>query len=398
MTETLSYLRKDFSILKNIIYFDNAATSLKPKQVIDKINQYYLESPANIHRGNHQLSIKASVVYEETHEKIANFIDAKPEEIIFTQNSTDAINQVMYLLNNSNYFKEKDEIIVSIMEHHANFVPWQYLAKKLNLVLKVVNIKEDYSLDLKDYKNKLSEKTKLVAITHVSNTIGVINNVKEITKLAKKQKALVLIDGSQAVPHMKVSFKDIGCDFYVFTGHKMLGPTGIGVLVGKKELLLKFEPFRFGGDMISEVNLERSLWNKLPLKYEAGTPNIAGAFGLSASVDYLQEIGFKKIYKNDQDLLKYCLKELEKNNIKTYKTKKQAPLVLFELEKTSCRELSSLLDVYANIATRAGVLCAQPLVSKINKEGVTRASFYLYNTFEEIDVLVKTLKKIKEIV
>ncbi len=398
MQERINLFRKDFSVLNKIIYFDNAATSLTPTQVVNKINDYYLNYSANVHRGNHQLSMKASVIYEQTHEDVAKFINADADEVVFTYNSTDAINQIMYMLYNSNYFKKNDEIIVTIMEHHANFVPWQYLSKKLGLVLKVVKITNDFLLDLDDLKEKLSEKTKLVAIAHVSNTIGTINPVKKITKLAKENNSLVVVDGSQAVPHMKVDFKEIGCDFYVFTCHKMLGPTGVGVLLGKKELLQKFEPVRFGGDMISDVNLKRSLWNKHPLKFEAGTPNIAGAFGVSAAIDYLEKVGLNNIHKHDQELLDYCFENLEKiNNITTYNNKdakKQAPIVLFSLKNILSRELSSLLDVYSNIATRAGVHCAQPLVSSLNKDGLSRASFYFYNSFEEIDVFIKTLKTI----
>jgi cysteine desulfurase / selenocysteine lyase len=399
MTEELSYLRKDFEILKKkIIYFDNAATTLKPNQVINKINEYYYQYPANIHRGNHQLSMKASIEYEKAHEITAKFVNAAPSEIVFTLNSTDAINQVMYSLYNSNYFKKNDEIIITIMEHHANLVPWQYLSQKLGLVLKFVIINKDYTFNIEDYKKKLTNKTKLVAVTHVSNTTGIITPIKEITKLAKQKKSLVLIDGSQAVPHMKINFKNIGCDFYVFTSHKMLGPTGVGVLVGSKKILSKLEPFRFGGDMISDVNLKRSLWNKLPLKYEAGTPNVAGVVGFSESIRYLEDVGFKKIQKNDQELLKYCLEKIKKiNNIKIYNNqdpKKQAPIVLFDLKNNGCKEVSSFLDVCSKIATRAGVHCAQPFVNSLNKKGLVRASFYLYNTFEEIDIFIKTLKKL----
>lgn len=403
MSENLLFLRKDFKILNtNLIYLDNAATSLKPRQVVEKINKYYNECPANIHRGNHQLSLKASVVYEEAHEKIAKFVNAKPKEVIFTLNSTDAINQVMYVLYNSSYFKKNDEIVVSIMEHHANFVPWQYLAKKLGLVIKVVSLKKDFTLDMEDYKKKLSKKTKLVAITHVSNTVGTINNVKEITTFAKKNNSLVLIDGSQAAPHLKINFKDINCDFYVFTGHKMLGPTGIGVLLAKEKLLSTLEPFRFGGDMISKVTINKSTWNDLPYKYEAGTPNIAGAFGLSAAVDYLKEVGLKNIHENDQQLLKYAFEKLEPiKNLKIYNNKspkKQAPIILFDLKNIGCRELSSSLDIYSNIATRAGVHCAQPFINTLNKDGLSRASLYFYNSYEEIDVLTETIKKIDKII
>jgi cysteine desulfurase/selenocysteine lyase len=407
MLDTLN-VRKDFPILnrtlennKKLIYFDNAATSLKPKLVIEAINNYYLNCPANVHRGNHKLSQKASIIYEETHDKVANFVNCKNNEVIFTLNSTDAINEVMYSLYNSNYFKKDDEIIVSLAEHHANLVPWQYLSKKLGLILKFINIKDDFTLDLEDFKNKITNKTKLVCISHISNTLGTINPIKDIGKITHNYNSLILVDCSQSAPHLKLDFKDLDADFIVFTAHKMLGPTGIGCLIAKEELLNKLEPFRFGGGMISNVTTTNSVWNKLPLKFEAGTPNIAGAFGLSAAIDYLSNIGLDNIYNKDKELLKYAIEKLDPiDNLSIYNIKdynKQAPILLLDLKGIDCRIFSTILDDEANIATRAGVHCAQPIINKYTKDGFTRVSFYFYNTFEEIDVLEKTIKKISNL-
>lgn len=394
-------LREDFPVLnKNIIYFDSAASSLKPTQVLHKIRLYYEELPVNVHRGIHKLSMKASVIYEEAHEKVADFIGSNKKEVIFTANSTDSINQVMYMLYNSDYFQEGDEILTTVQEHHVDIVPWQFISKKLNLKLKFVKLNNDFSLDVNDFKEKLSNKTKLVAIAHVSNTLGTIMPIKEITKLAHEVNSLVLIDGSQSIPHMKFNFKEVDCDFLAFTAHKMLGPTGIGCLIGKEELLNKFSPVRFGGDMISNVTFEKSEWNTLPYKFEAGTPNISGVFGLGAAIDYLNKVGLENIEKHDKQLLKYCynkikdIKNLEIINCKDLDN--QAPIILFRMKGILPVELSGLLDDISEIATRAGMHCAQPIVSSFDKNGLVRASFYFYNTFEEIDVFAETLQKISE--
>jgi len=395
----LKSLRNDFPVLnKNLIYFDNAASSLKPKQVLDKIKLYYEQYPVNVHRGIYKQSMKASVIYEETHDKVADFINSDREEVIFTANSTDSINQVMYMLYNSDYFQEGDEILTTVSEHHVDIVPWQFISKKLNLNLKFVKLNNDFSLDMNDFKEKLSNKTKLVAVAHVSNTLGTILPVKEITRLAHEVNSLVLIDGSQSVPHMKFNFKEVDCDFLAFTAHKMLGPTGIGCLIGKKKLLNKLSPVRFGGDMISNVTFEKSEWNSLPYKFEAGTPNISGAFGLGAAIDYLNKVGLDNIKNHDHRLLEYCynkiknIKNLEIINCKDLDN--QAPIVLFRMKGILPVELSGLLDDISGIATRAGMHCAQPIVSSLDKNGLVRASFYFYNTFEEIDVFAKTLEQI----
>lgn len=394
--------RKDFPILnlkKNkIIYFDNAASSLKPKQVIKAINNYYNDYPANVHRGIHRLSMQASIVYEKAHEDIASFFNCKKEEVIFTQNSTDAINLIMYSLYNSNYFKKGDEIITSIEEHHANFVPWQFLAKKLKLKLKFIKLTKDQKLDVLDLKKIITSKTKLVAIAHISNTLGVINLISEIIKIAHSKKSLVLVDGSQSAPHLKIDFERLDCDFFVATAHKMLGPTGIGCVIGKEKLLNKFEPFRFGGDIISNVTLKESKWNSLPYKFEAGTPNISGVFGFLEAVNYLKKVGVNNIYKHDKEILKYAYEKLKEiKNIIIYNCKdidNQIGIIIFNLKGIEAIELSALLDEISGVATRAGMHCAQPIIETFDRKGVVRASFYFYNTKKEVDVFVKTLKKI----
>ena len=398
----LDKYRTDFLVLKKnkIIYFDNAATSLKPRQVIENMNYYYENCPANIHRGIHQLSQEASVIYEETHEKLSKFFNCKPEEVILTNNSTDSLNQIMYMLYNSNYFKKGDEIITTVYEHHANIVPWQFLAKKLGLILKFVEINNDYTLDIEDLEKKITKKTKLITVAQISNTTGVIAPIKKISEIAKKNNCLFVIDGSQSAPHIKIDFKKLGADFFVCTAHKMLGPTGVGLLIGKKELLEKFSPVRFGGDMIKHVTFKNSTWNDLPYKFEAGTPNISGAFGFSSAVEYLEKVGLDNILKQDKKLLEYAINEILKiEDLVCYNPldiKKQGPTLLFNLKGINCRELSTLLDQTKNIATRAGMHCAEPIVSRFDKNGVTRASFYFYNTREEIDVFIDTLKFINK--
>jgi len=395
--------RLDFPILnktRKVIYFDNAATTLKPKQVIDAVNLYNQEYPANIHRGIHTLSMRASSIYEDTIDKVAKFVNASRKEVIFTNNSTDSINLVMQSLYFSDYFKEGDEIITTVMEHHANFVPWLFLAKKLKLKLNIINIKEDFTLNLDEFRKKLNKKTKLVAITHISNTIATKNPISEIIKLSHEVGSLVLIDGSQSAPHNKIDFKKLNPDFFVFTMHKMLGPTGVGVLVGKQDILERLSPTRFGGDMVSHVTLKEATWNELPYKFMGGTPNISGVFGVGASIDYLLKVGMNNIFEKDKRLFNYSIKRMcEIPDIKIYnprKIDKQGPIILFELRGIGASELTALLDDMSYIATRAGMHCAEPIVSKFNRNGLNRASFYFYNTINEIDVFIDSLKRINK--
>ena len=399
----LEKYRLDFPVFKTkTTYLDSAATSLKPISVVKATDYYYLNCPANIHRGVYKMSQEASVVYEETHQELAKFFNCKPQEVILTHNSTDSLNMVMYMLYNSNYFKKGDEILTTVYEHHANLVPWQFISQKLGLKLKFVDINKDYTLNLEDLEKKITSKTKLITVAHISNTIATIAPIKEIVDIAKKKNILVCVDGSQSAPHRKIDFKKLNIDFFVCTMHKMLGPTGVGILIGKEKLLEKFSPVRFGGDMIEHVTFQKSTWNSLPNKFEAGTPNIAGAFGTLEAIDYLNRVGIENIEKQDKILTDYAITKL--NNIpgltiyNSMDTKSQGSIVLFDLKGIKSRELSSFLDEYGNIATRAGMHCAEPIISRLNKNGLVRASFYFYNTKKEIDHLEETLKKIKKLI
>ncbi len=399
-------LRLDFPVLNNkkekIIYLDNAASSLKPRQVIDAMDSYYNECPVNIHRGIHRLSMRASVIYEETIDTTAKFFNCKREEVIFTNNSTDSINMISQSLLLSNYFKKGDEILLTVMEHHANLVPWQIVSQRLGLKLKFIEIKKDFTLDYDDFKKKLSKKTKLVAVAHISNTIATKNNINLIIKEAHKFGAFVLVDGSQSAPHEKTDFRKINADFFVCTMHKMLGPTGIGILLAKEQLLRKLSPSRFGGDMVSKVTFQKSEWNTLPYKFMSGTPNISGIFGTKAAFEYLTRVGMDNIEKHDKELLSYALKRIKEiDNLTLYNPgnpDNQGSILLFSLKGIACTDLSALLDDMSGIATRAGMHCAEPIVSRFSKEGLTRASFYFYNTKEEVDKFIDSLKKIDKIV
>ncbi len=400
----IEHIRKDFPILhekrngKPIIYFDNAATALKPVQVIDAVNYYYRECPANVHRGLHALSEEASQLFEQAHEKVARFIGAKSDETVFTRNTTESINLVAYSLLCDGFFKKGDEILVSRLEHHSNLVPWQFVSQKTGAELKFVELNKDFTLNMKDFESKISRKTKIVAIAHASNTVATINPVKEIGKKAKENGSLFLVDAAQSAPHLELDAKKINADFIAFSGHKMLGPTGIGALYGRKEVLEKMQPFLYGGSMIQNVSWHNSSWAKLPDKFEAGTPHIAGAIGFGAAVDYLQKIGMQNVREHEKELLKHAFKRLqEMPQIKTHcphDSEKQCGIVLFDNAKIEAHDLALALDEAENIAIRSGMHCAEPIVSSINPKGLARASFYIYNTKEEIDVFVETLKKI----
>jgi|TARA_B100001971_G_C18221758_1_gene557669 cysteine desulfurase/selenocysteine lyase len=392
-------LRKDFPILnvkvhgKPLIYLDSAATSQKPKQVIESVSDYYENYNSNIHRSIHKLGEEATLAYEDVHKKVAEFINAEFEEIIFTKNTTESLNLLAYSLTQD--LKEGDEIIISQMEHHSNFVPWQQLAKKNNLKLKFIEIDEEGNLKLDQLNELLNEKTKIVSLTHVSNVLGTINPIEEISKIIKeKSKALFVVDGAQAVPHMKVDVKDLDVDFYAFSGHKMLGPTGIGILYGKKELLEKMQPFLYGGEMIKEVTLEDTKFNDLPWKFEAGTMNIAQAIGLKAAIDYLEKIGMKNIQNHDQELVNYCYEKLsEIKEVEIYGPKERSSLISFNIKNVHAHDTATILDG-EGIAVRAGHHCAMPLHTELNIPASVRASFYLYNTKEEIDKLVEAIHKV----
>jgi len=386
--------RKDFGILnKCVIYFDNAATSLRPDKVIEAMNKYYSEYNANIHRGLYKWSEKATEEFENAKKKVAKFINADFEEVIFTRGTTESLNLLAYSLLKD--LKAGDEIVLTEMEHHSNLVPWQQLAKEKGIIVRYIKVK-DFELKL---NNEINDKTKIVAVTHMSNVLGTINDVKGLAKIAHKNNALIIVDGAQSISHLKIDVKDLDVDFIAFSGHKMYGPTGIGVLYGKKELLERMNPFMYGGDMVREVSLEDSSWNELPWKFEAGTPNIAGAIGLGYAVDYLSEINDIKDY--EEDLTKYALEKLgEIDGIEIYgkkDMKNRGSVISFNLKGVHPHDVASIFDK-EGIAIRGGHMCAMPLVVDVLKQvSVNRASLAFYNTKEEIDKFIDVVKKIKEI-
>lgn len=392
-------IRQDFPALrqqvygKNLIYFDNGATSQKPQMVLDAINQYYSKDNANIHRGVHHLSQKATNEYEEAREIIRRFINAeKKEEIIFTKGTTDGINLV------ANSFGELlsagDEIIISAMEHHSNIVPWQMLAERKKLVLKVIPINKRGELIMEDFRNMLSSKTKLVAVTHISNSLGTINPVEEIIKAAHTAGAKVLIDGAQSVQHTKVDVIAMNCDFFVFSGHKVFGPTGIGVLYGKEAILDEMPPYQGGGDMIAKVTFERTTYNELPFKFEAGTPHIAGGICLGTALNYLDQFNPHELEEYERELTEYAQEMLETfENIRLIGTaKNKTSVVAFTVDGIHPFDIGTLLDKQG-IAVRTGHHCTQPLMDFYQIPGTVRASFAFYNTREEIDQFIAAVEK-----
>ena len=395
-------IRKQFPILdqkvngKQLVYFDSAATSQKPIQVIETLERYYKEYNSNVHRGVHTLGTKATDAYEGAREKVRKFINAKSmEEIIFTRGTTTALNTVAasYGLEN---VKEGDEIVISYMEHHSNIIPWQQVAKKTGATLKYLPLQPDGTISLEDVRQTVTPNTKIVSIMQVSNVLGTINPVKEIGAIAHENGAIMVVDGAQSTPHMKVDVQDLNCDFYALSAHKMCGPTGIGVLYGKKELLNNMEPIEFGGEMIDFVDLQESTWKELPWKFEAGTPIIGNAIGLGAAIDFLEEIGLDNIEKHEHELAQYALERLsEVDGVTIYGPKHRAGLVTFNIDEVHPHDVATVLDV-EGIAVRAGHHCAQPLMKWLKASSTARASFYLYNTKEEIDTFVEALTKTKE--
>ncbi len=400
MVSTISKInvRHDFPILTNIIYLDNSSTTQKPKQVIEAIKTYYEEENANVHRGIYTLSLKATMAYEKAHELVARFIHARFEEVIFTSGTTESLNLLAYSLGkklpSGKTLQPGDEIILTEMEHHSNLVPWQQLAKEKGCILKFIPITPEFRLDMQKARELITPKTKIVAVTHMSNVLGTINPVQEIAALAHAQGALCIVDAAQSVPHMPVDVKKLDCDFLAFSGHKMLGPTGIGVLYGKKELLEKLEPFNYGGGMIKEVSWKESSWNELPWKFEAGTPNIAGAVGLAAAVKYLQSIGMENIWRQEEELTKYFLTQLHSISgirlLGPSSPKQRGAIFSLVLESMHPHDISEMLDK-ENICVRAGHHCAMPLHTKLGLAGSLRASFYLYNTKENADIFLQEL-------
>ncbi|AZH28758.1 cysteine desulfurase [Paenibacillus sp. M-152] len=395
-------IREQFPILHQeinghpLVYLDNAATSQKPLAVIEAIKHYYEFDNSNVHRGVHTLGSRATDAYEGAREKVARFLNAKRREIIFTRGTTTALNLVASSYGRANC-KEGDEIVITQMEHHSNLIPWQQVAKATGATLKYIPLQEDGSVDLADVEKTVTENTKIVAIAHVSNVLGVVNPVKEIAAIAHRKGAVIVVDGAQSTPHMKVDVQDIDADFYAFSGHKMCAPTGIGALYGKKALLENMEPIEFGGEMIDDVGLYESTWKELPWKFEGGTPIIAGAVGLGAAIDFLESIGLDAIAQHESRLSNYALKRLrEVDGLKIYgPAERHVGLVTFNLDDVHPHDVATVLDS-KGVAIRAGHHCCQPLMRWLKASATARASFYLYNTEEDIDALVSALIQTKE--
>ncbi|RHW36779.1 cysteine desulfurase [Lysinibacillus yapensis] len=401
----MNEIRKQFPVLNQevnghpLVYLDSAATSQKPISVLEAIKSYYELDNSNVHRGVHTLGNRATDSYEGAREKIRKFINAKStKEIIYTRGTTTSLNTIATGYGRMN-INEGDEIVISYMEHHSNLIPWQQLAKEKGAVLKYFDLEQDGTITLETVRNTITDKTKIVAITMASNVLGTINPIKEIAEIAHEAGAVIVVDAAQAAPHMKIDVQDLDCDFLAFSGHKMCGPTGIGVLYGKQALLENMEPIEFGGEMIDFVDLYESTWKELPWKFEGGTPNIAGAIGLGAAIDFLTEIGMDKIAEHEHSLVEYALNEMEKiEGLSIYGPRdpeKRCGLITFNIDGVHPHDLATVLDMNG-IAVRAGHHCAQPLMKWLTCTATARASFYIYNTKEDIDVLVAGLRQAKE--
>jgi cysteine desulfurase/selenocysteine lyase len=403
MTDIVLNIRDQFPILHQkvhghpLIYFDNAATSQKPHKVINAISEYYQQENSNIHRGAHYLSNQATEKYEKSREAVRRFINAEStEEIILTKGTTESINLVASCLSHS-LFQPGDEILISGLEHHANIVPWQIAAEKTGALIKVIPVLDSGELDMDAFKNLLSPQTKLLALSHISNALGTINPVEEMIALAKQKSALVLIDGAQSVPHMLVDVKALDCDFFCFSAHKIYGPTGIGVLYGKKSQLEKMPPYQSGGEMIKEVTFKGTTFNDLPYKFEAGTPNIAGGIGLLAAIEFMEEIGLERIARREAELLAYATKKLKELGGVQFvgEAKEKAAVISFLVDGIHPSDLGSVLDKLG-IAVRTGHHCAQPIMDRFQIPGTVRASFAVYNTETEIDIFIEGIDKVKK--
>ena len=396
-------VRKDFPILNQIVndeplvYLDNAATTQKPTQVLEAIAAYYEKDNANVHRGVHTLAERATAAYEAARERVRSFIHAaSTKEVLFTRGTTTGLNWVARYAES--VLQPGDEVLISVMEHHSNIIPWQEACKKTGARLIYAYLK-DGMLDLADFRSKLTEKTRFVALAHVSNVLGVVNPIKEIAELVHQTNALLVVDGAQSVPHMKIDVQDLDVDFFAFSGHKMLGPTGIGVLYGKEELLEQMSPVEFGGEMIDFVYEQEATWKELPWKFEAGTPNIAGAIGLAVAIDYLDKIGMETVHQYEQELIAYVFPKLQAvEGLTIYGSEdltQRSGVISFNLAGLHPHDVATALD-YEGVAVRAGHHCAQPLLSYLGVAATVRASFYLYNTKADCDKLVEALQKTKE--
>ncbi|NTU27116.1 cysteine desulfurase SufS [Bacillus tequilensis] len=395
-------IREQFPILHqqvnghDLVYLDSAATSQKPRAVIETLDKYYNQYNSNVHRGVHTLGTRATDGYEGAREKVRKFINAKSmAEIIFTKGTTTSLNMVALSYARAN-LKPGDEVVITYMEHHANIIPWQQAVKATGATLKYIPLQKDGTISLDDVRETVTSNTKIVAVSHVSNVLGTINPIKDMAKIAHDNGAVIVVDGAQSTPHMKIDVQDLDCDFFALSSHKMCGPTGVGVLYGKKALLENMEPAEFGGEMIDFVGLYESTWKELPWKFEAGTPIIAGAIGLGAAIDFLEEIGLDEISRHEHKLAAYALERFRQlDGVTVYGPEERAGLVTFNLDDVHPHDVATVLDA-EGIAVRAGHHCAQPLMKWLDVTATARASFYLYNTEEEIDKLVEALQKTKE--
>ena len=391
-------IKRDFPLLQNreISYLDSGATTQKPKQVIDAVKNFYENYNANPHRGAYSLSMEATEIYENTRNKIAKFINSKQaQEIIFTKNASEALNLIAYSYGMEN-LKKDEKMVLSIMEHHSNLVPWQKVSKVTGAKLEYMYINDNYEISDEEIENKITDNTKIVAITHVSNVLGTINDVKKIIKYAHKKGGVVVVDASQSIPHMRIDVQDLDCDFLIFSGHKMLAPLGIGVLYGKKEILNKMNPFLMGGDMIEYVYEQETTFAPLPNKFEAGTQNVEGVIGLGAAIDYIENIGYDKIQEIENEVVSYAIEQLKKLDfIELYLTsnlQNHSAVISFNIKGVHPHDVASILDS-EGVCVRSGNHCAQPLLRYMGIDSTCRASFYFYNTKEDVDKLIKALNK-----
>ncbi|MBQ3407610.1 MAG: cysteine desulfurase [Clostridia bacterium] len=394
-------IKKDFPLLQNRkeVYLDSGATTQKPIQVIEAVDEYYRKYNANPHRGAYSLSIEATQAYEDTRIKIAKFINARySEEIIFSKNATESLNLVAYSYGMDN-LEAGDEVVISIMEHHANLVPWQHVSKTKGATLKYMYMNDEYELTDEEIESKITDKTKVVGITHISNVLGTINNVKKIINYAHKKGAIVILDASQSIPHTKIDVQDLDADFLAFSGHKLLAPFGIGVLYGKREILNKMNPFLMGGDMIEYVYEQNTTFAPLPNKFEAGTQNVGGVIGLGAAIDYIEKIGYDTIQKIENEVTSYAIEKMSKLDFLdiyiTPNKKNHSAVISFNIKGVHPHDVASILDANG-VCVRSGNHCAQPLLRFMGIDSTCRASFYFYNTKEDADKLVEALKKAYE--
>ncbi|MEY8445565.1 cysteine desulfurase [Enterococcus ratti] len=402
---SIEKIKQDFPILfqevndEPLVYLDNAATTQKPKQVLESLRQYYEQDNANVHRGVHTLAERATKNYEQARDKVQRFLNASDRaEILFTRGTTTSLNWVARSFGEA-FLQEGDEIVLSYMEHHSNVIPWQQIAKKTGAVLKYINLTEEGFLDRAQAKEMITDKTKILSIAHVSNVLGVVNPIQELGEMVHKRGGILVVDGAQSAPHLPIDVQELDCDFFAFSGHKMCGPTGIGVLYGKRKWLEQMEPIEFGGEMIDFVDLYESTWKELPWKFEAGTPNIAGAIALGQAIDYLENLGLDTIHHYEEELVAYVLPKLQKiNGLTIYGPQDsvyRTGVVAFNLEGLHPHDLATALDM-EGIAVRAGHHCAQPLLKYLEVSSTVRASFYFYNTKQDADRLVEAILAAKE--